>query len=82
MTQQQPANFESDNSFQKDGHFQAVATSLLNASSGDFPASVCNIAHMNEGIMSKRTNPILVNETENSQFNMLSSLVPEGSSSV
>lgn len=53
MTQQQSSNSESDNSLQKDGHYQAVVTSLLNASSGK--ASVGKVAHMNEGMVSKKT---------------------------
>ncbi|KAJ0105282.1 hypothetical protein Patl1_18676 [Pistacia atlantica] len=82
MTQQQSSNSESDNSLQKDGHYQAAVTSLLNVSSGNFPASVGKVAHMNECMVSKKTNPTLVNETANFQPSMLSSLVPEGSSAV
>ncbi|XP_031265576.1 probable transcriptional regulator SLK2 [Pistacia vera] len=82
MTQQQSSNSESVNSLQKDGHYQAVVTSLLNVSSGNFPASVGKVAHMNECMVSKKTNPTLVNETANFQPSMLSSFVPEGSSAV
>ncbi|KAJ4713006.1 putative Transcriptional corepressor SEUSS [Melia azedarach] len=64
----------SDHLLQKDGQYQAVVASLLNASSVNLPGSA-KIAPVNEGMVSGIENPTIVRETAN--FKLGSSAVQQ-----